>query len=556
MMLSRHLEIHKKYINLPVNRAGTGRIMSFLVDGKTVQQFRILLAEEEPDFWVFADVGEYRGQTLTIEAEDHDLSTGALELITQSEEPAGFEDLYRERYRPQFHFSARRGWINDPDGPVYHKGVYHLFYQHNPYGWTHDNNMYWGHAVSTDLVHWEEQAEALAPDELGAIYSGSAVVDWNNTTGFGDGDDPPIVCMYTSAGERGFPVSEDQPFTQSIAYSNDGCKTLQKYQGNPVIPHIVDYNRDPKVFWYAPQNKWVMLLFMTGFKVGEKPHWEYALFDSPDLKTWKLTSKVVFDIPAGAWPDMFEMPVEGDPQTRKWVIWTSGGTHMIGRFDGRTFTPETEPLVFRYGGSADQVWNDIPSEDGRILQIGWLRSGHPGDGEPGHAGMPFNQQLTFPRELRLRMTDQGPRIFCTPIDAIEKLRVKSHEWKNLELISGRNPLAGVEGELFEIRIEMTVAGAAQVALRIRGHGVTYNVQEQELSCDPQSAPLVLKDGRLSLVVVVDRSSLEVFANEGEVALCTGILPQEDNRSLEITSKDGAAHIDTLVVHELRSIWDA
>ena len=555
-MLSRHLEIDKEYLNLPVHRVGNGRIMSFLVDGKTVQQFRIRLAEAEPDFWVFADVGEYRGQTLTIEAEDHDLSAGALELITQSEEPAGFEDLYRERYRPQFHFSARRGWINDPDGPVYHKGVYHLFYQHNPYGWTHDNNMYWGHAVSTDLVHWEEQDEALAPDELGAIYSGSAVVDWHNTTGFGDGDDPPIVCMYTSAGKRGFPVSEDQPFTQSIAYSNDGCKTLQKYQGNPVIPHIVDYNRDPKVFWYAPQNKWVMLLFTTGFKVGEKPHWEYALFDSPDLKTWKLTSKVVFDIPAGAWPDMFEMPVEGDPQTRKWVIWTSGGTHMIGRFDGRTFTPETEPLVFRYGGSADQVWNDIPSEDGRILQIGWLRSGHPGDGEPGHAGMPFNQQLTFPRELRLRMTDQGPRVFCTPIDAIEKLRAKSHEWKNLELISGRNPLAGVEGELFEIRIEMTVTGAAQVGLRIRGHAVTYDVHKQELFCDPQSAPLALKDGRLSLVVVVDRSSLEVFANEGEVALCTGILPQEDNRSLEITSKDGAAHIDTLVVHELRSIWDA
>lgn len=128
MMLSRHLEFDKEYLNLPIHRAGNGRIMSFLFDGKTVQQFKIRLAEAKPDFWVFADVGEYRGQTLTIEAEDHDLSAGALELITQSEEPARFEDLYRERYRPQFHFLARRGWINDPDGPVYHKGVYHLFY--------------------------------------------------------------------------------------------------------------------------------------------------------------------------------------------------------------------------------------------------------------------------------------------------------------------------------------------------------------------------------------------------------------------------------------------
>ncbi len=562
-MLSRQIKIQHQYLNLPIHREGSvlgendmpaGRIMDFIIGGKIVLEFRTRLADKQPDFWVFSDVSKYQGQTLTIQTEDQDISPDVLELITQSDTPAGFEDLYRERFRPQFHFTSRRGWINDPDGPVYYKGVYHLFYQHNPYGWTHENNMHWGHATSTDLVHWEEQPTALSPDELGTIYSGSAVVDWNNTAGFGNGKDPAIVCMYTSAGKRGFPISQDKPFTQSIAYSNDGCKTFQTYENNPVIPHMIDYNRDPKVFWYAPQSKWVMLLFTTGIKIGEQSYWEYALFDSPDLKTWKMTSKVLSEIPAGAWPDMFEMPVEGDPQSRKWVIWTSGGTYIVGDFDGRTFTPETKPLEFYRSGSADQVWNDMP--DGRIIQISWLRSGHPGDGKPGHAGMPFNQQLTFPRELRLRITEQGPRIFCTPIDAIEKLRAKAHEWKDLELGTDNNPLADLEGELFEIRVEMNITDATEVGLNIRGHAVTYDVHEQKLSCGEQSGPLALQGGRLSLVVLVDRSSIEAFANEGEVAVSAGILPEEDNLSLEIYSKNGVTHIDTLSVYELRSIWSS
>ncbi len=555
-MLHRDIKIGRRYLNLPVHRKGYGRVMSFLIDGSTVEQFRIRLADEAPDFQVFAEVGEYRGQTLTIEAEARDISPDALESITQSDTPAGFDDLYHERYRPQFHFTCRRGWLNDPDAPVFYEGVYHLFYQHNPYGWTHENNMHWGHAVSTDLIHWAEQPEALAPDELGAIYSGSAVVDWHNTTGFAKGGRPPIVCIYTSAGGRNLPISQEQPFTQSIAYSNDGGRTIQKYENNPVMPHVIDMNRDPKVFWYAPEDKWVMLLFMTGLAMGEQRYWEYALFDSPDLKRWKMMSKVVIDKPSGAWPDMFEMPVEGDAANRKWVLWTSGGSYLIGRFDGRTFTPETEPLTFQYGGSADQVWNDIPAEDERVLQISWLRSGHPGDGEPGHAGMPFNQQMTFPRQLRLKMTGQGPRIFCTPIDEIEKLRTRAHQWQDFDLAPNDNPLADIEGQLLEIRIELNLSAATDVGLKIRGFCVTYDPAKQELRCVEQAAPLSLTAGRLSLVVLLDRSSIEVFANEGEVALAVGILPQEDDRSLEIYGRGGGVHIDRLAVYELGGIWDA
>src|SRR5262245_38978807 len=209
--------------------------------------------------------------------------------------------LYNEAYRPQFHFSPRENWTNDPNGLVFYQGEYHLFFQHNPFGinW---GNMTWGHAVSTDLVHWQQLPNAIEPDSLGTIFSGSAVVDWNNTTGFQRGEEKTLITIYTAAGGTS-EASQGQPFTQCIAYSNDRGHTWTKYERNPVLGHMVKENRDPKVVWHAPSRRWIMALYKDGNT--------FAFFASPDLKTWAHLHNL--DVPGCAeCPDFFEMLIAGE----------------------------------------------------------------------------------------------------------------------------------------------------------------------------------------------------------------------------------------------------
>ena len=261
---------------------------------------------------------------------------------------------YGELHRPQFHFSPRTGWTNDPNGLVFYRGQYHLFFQHNPVSvkW---GNMTWGHALSEDLVHWRQVDNAICPDELGTIYSGSAVVDWHNTSGFGSGEAPPIVAIYTSAGDQ---LRPPRPFTQSIAFSADAGRTWQKYAGNPVLAHIRAANRDPKVIWHEPTGRWVMALYLDAN--------DYILLGSKDLKSWQKLSDVTMP-GTGECPDLFELPVDGNGADTRWVFWGAAGAYRVGRFDGTTFTPETESLRAESGpnGYAAQTYSDIPASDGR-----------------------------------------------------------------------------------------------------------------------------------------------------------------------------------------------
>ena len=329
------------------------------------------------------------------------------------------EPRYHESFRPQFHFSPRKNWTNDPNGLVFYKGEYHLFFQHNPTGinW---GNMTWGHAVSPDLVHWTQLENAIHPDKLGTIFSGSAVVDWNNTAGFQTGDEKVIVCIYTSAGK---------PFTQSIAYSNDRGRTWTKYDENPVLKHIIGGNRDPRVFWHAPSKKWVMALYLDRDK--------YGLFGSRNLKEWTKLSDVP---PCGAseCPDMFELPVDGDTQNTRWVFWGGNSNYLIGKFDGTTVTKEAGPFRFEFGNNyyAAQTYNDIPKEDGRRIQIAWMKGGR-------YPGMPFNQQMSFPSVLTLRTLPEGIRLCREPVGEIEKLHDKQHTFKDLLLKPGDDPLKDI-----------------------------------------------------------------------------------------------------------------
>lgn len=241
---SRELTIQHPYLHLPVRNGARKTWMRYVVDGQTVREFEIELAEGKPEFWMPSDVSDWKGRTLRVEIDALPFGSQGLASIAQADELPGLAAVYKEPYRPQFHFSPRYGWTNDPNGMVYYDGEYHLFFQHNPYG-TSWGNMTWGHAVSTDLIHWQELPDAVYPDKLGTIFSGSAVVDWNNTAGFQQGKEKTLVLIYTAAGGTNR-VSRDQKFTQAIAYSTDRGRTWTKYEKNPVLGHIEGETATPR----------------------------------------------------------------------------------------------------------------------------------------------------------------------------------------------------------------------------------------------------------------------------------------------------------------------
>jgi sucrose-6-phosphate hydrolase SacC (GH32 family) len=444
---------------------------------------------------------------------------------------------YSEKYRPQFHFTAQKHWINDPNGLFCYKGVYHMCFQHRPPG-HRDDFKDWGHAVSTDLVHWRQLAtSALTPHKVwGGCWSGSAVVDWHNTTGFQAGDDKPIVAILTNGGS----TAQSPGATQCIAFSTDGGNTFTYYDKNPVLAQLVAANRDPKVIWYAPTEKWIMALYLTGN--------DYGLFASPDLKTWEHLCDVTL---AGVseCPDLFELPVDGDSSHKKWVFWGASGGFLLGTFDGRTFTPEGALHRADYGGNfyAAQTWSDIPVADGRRLQIAWMAGGN-------YPGMPFTQQRNFPTEVTLRTTPEGIEMFRVPVREIEKLRMKEHRWVNVVLHPGNNFFSGLTGELFDICAEFELGDARSFGITVRGEPVEYDVATHTLSCLGKSAPLHPENGRIKLRILVDRTSLEVFGNDGRVVLTSCFLPSDENQQLEMHAISGNVKVVAAEVYPLQSIW--
>jgi fructan beta-fructosidase len=533
----RELAITQPYLNLPVKNGAPKRQVTLAIGQEIVRAFDIELADEAPDFWVFTDLTRFLGQTAVLQVDKLREDSPALQLIQLSGQLKGSENLYRETLRPQFHFSSRRGWNNDPNGLVFYAGEYHLFYQHNPYGWNW-GNMHWGHAVSPDLVHWQELGEALYPDALGTMFSGSAVVDWNNTAGCAQGPEKPIVCIYTAAGGTSS-VSQKQRFSQCLAYSLDRGRTWTKYSQNPVLPHITADNRDPKVIWDAPGNCWIMALYLDKS--------DYALFSSPDLKQWTRLCDV--SLPGTSeCPEFFEIPLDALSSSKRWIFYGGNGRYLIGTFDGKTFGVEGGPHSLNYGNCfyASQTYNDIPSGDGRRIQVAW--------GQINFPGMPFNQMMNFPVELTLRTTEDGPRLFANPVREIERLRGAPYHFHAPTLQSGDLPLPEVHAELMDMTAEFDLREASQVGLTIRGVPVTYDAQSHQLSCLDKKAPLAPENGRIRLRLLVDRTSIEIFGGNGRVYMPMGVLLDSTKPSLGIFARDGDAKAVDLVVHPLRSIW--
>jgi fructan beta-fructosidase len=523
----REIALSHRYLHLPVRTGAAKRRMRLSAEGRTIREFEIELAEGKPEFWVFADLEDFRGKTLRIEPEGLEPGSQALAAIAQADEVPDSDGIYHEAHRPQFHFTSRRGWHNDPNGLVWQAGTYHLFYQHNPYGWSW-GNMHWGHATSTDLVHWKEQPTALYPRQFGDwCFSGSGVVDTHNTGGFQTGGEPPLVVAFTSTG-RG----------ECIAFSNDRGKTWQEYQGNPVVRHA---GRDPKLVWYEPTRRWVMAVYdETGGRQG------IAFHTSADLKHWTFESKIdgFFEC-----PDLFELPVDRASGQRRWVLHAADGKYVLGDFDGRAFrvTSGKDKLQLSYGNFyAAQSFSNTP--DQRRIQIGWANG-------ITFPGMPFNQQMTLSVELTLRSTEDGPRLFAKPVEELRSLRGKTHEWTDLKLTPGTNPLGDLKGDLFEISVDFSPATAGTFGLDLRGTPVVYDSSMQELQCKGVKAPLKPKEGRVRLQVFLDRGSIEVFANEGRVAMSIASLPDDANRSIGVFIRGRPTEVRSLVVHELRSAWD-
>jgi sucrose-6-phosphate hydrolase SacC (GH32 family) len=443
--------------------------------------------------------------------------------------------LYNEKYRPQFHFTPRENWTNDPNGLVYYKGEYHLFFQHNPSGinW---GNMTWGHAVSGDLMHWREVADAIKPDELGTIFSGSAVVDWKNTSGLQTGKENVLVAFYTAAGEFAEPK---KPFTQCIAYSNDRGKTWVKYKNNPIIEHIRDENRDPKVIWYEPTKTWIMALYLNRN--------DFVLMSSNNLKDWEKLQDVTL-AESSECPDFFPLAVEGEAGNVRWVFWGANGRYLLGDFDGKKFTVESGPHESRVGNHyASQTYSDIPESDGRRIQIAWMAKGKFPD-------MPFNQQMSIPCELKLRRFGDDIRLCMLPVKEIGRARGRSMTWKNVVLDPGMNLLSDMSEELFEIQAEIEPRGAAEVGFNLRGNPLVYNVSQKKLSCRNKSVEVTPVAGKIELHILVDRTSIEIFPNEGLMPIFLCFPLDTEDKTIEIFGRGGQAKIRRLRFSKLKSIW--
>ncbi|MDO4557482.1 MAG: 2,6-beta-D-fructofuranosidase [Planctomycetia bacterium] len=553
----REFMVDRRYLILPVRTGAPMRRMTLSIGGRDDRTFDIELAETDvqADFHVSIDLSAYQGESiaLTIDQirEDQLGADSGFGAITLADALPDRVPVYREKDRPSFHLTSRRGWNNDPNGMVYYRGKYHLFWQHNPFGWNW-GNMHWAHAVSDDMVHWKELGDALIPDRFGPMFSGSAVTDWKNSSGLGTEENPPMVAAYTAAGS---------PTVQCMAYSING-KTLTKWDGNPIIDQITPGNRDPKLLWYAPGNHWVLVLYVER-PVNERkegaPIHTFRFFSSTDLKTW--TPESCFDaVDMFECPDLFELPVldangepvvdaDGNPIT-KWVLYAADGQYLTGGFDGKTYTPDGGKQTLWYGRFyAAQTFSDTP--DGRRIQIGWANG-------VTFPGMPFNQQMTIPVELSLRQEAEGHVHMCAiPIRELESLRDPEHasisEWSDGigEPIRYETSKSDAEELLFTYeRIDRH-----PVELRIHSVPLVYDPVKEELRCGDEAnrvvAPLATVNGQIGLRVLIDRGSIEVFDTiGGKIAMSVKTQTEDEGLITEIP-------VDGLVKWErygLKSIW--
>lgn len=521
------IDIDKQYLNLPVSHNEKQEKMTFVVDDNKKLEFVIRLAPDKPDYWVFFDVSAYNGRELKIYYEGNNKG---LTKIYQDNVINGFDTLYREINRPQIHFSSRRGWNNDPNGMVYHEGEYHLFYQHNPFEreW---QNMSWGHTVSKDLVHWEELPLALLPDTMGTMFSGSAVIDYDNTSGFGKDGIPPMVAFYT--------VDSPDNQRQCLAYSLDNGRSFTKYSGNPIIDSKSNWNskdlRDPHVFWYNPGRWWVMVLYERD---------GHSIYTSRNLKDWEYQSHTTGFFEC---PQLFELPVDGKLSNKKWVMYGASGTYMIGSFDGKTFKPEAGKYYYGNGALyAAQTFNNIPDSDGRRIQIGWGRIEHP--------GMPFKHMMLLPTELTLKTTKEGIRLFNSPVKEVSTLEGDEKSWSDLDAETASDILQEFKDDVsFRIKTKIKLSHATDAGLSLNGQQVFRYDLNYNMINGMFYSPEDRTSMEVSADIIFDKTSVEVFVDGGAFSYAIERRSVKDNTD-GFRFFGNNIEVKELKVYSLKSIW--
>ncbi|MCF8261202.1 MAG: glycoside hydrolase family 32 protein [Melioribacteraceae bacterium] len=484
--------------------------------------------------------------------------------------------------------------MNDPNGMFYFEGEYHLFYQHNPFGdkWGH---MSWGHAVSTDMLHWEHLPIALPEEDGVMIFSGSAVVDWNNSSGFGEGNQPPIVAIYS--GRRNF---DDRQF-QCLAYSNDKGRVWVKYSNNPVLDIESNNFRDPKVFWYKETKKWVMVLALS---IERK----VQFYGSENLINWDLLSEFGPEgAVEGVWecPDLFQLPVINEEGKKKWVLEVgigidsvaggSGGQYFVGEFDGIMFSPDlnysdennidhiiladrpTHKALEKcnwvdYGKDFYAVvsWSDIPKSDGRRLWLGWMSNWDYAQEVPT---APWRSVMSIPREIRLKKNDQKYFLVQQPVEELKKLRSLILDDSNIDIDEIHSIL--VSSDLYEMECEIVNPELASLT-------ITFNSTDDEftsLMIDPQNTKIVfnrensgivdfnptfadqmsacnesLDYSKMKIHVFIDKSSIEIFINDGIIVFTNVIYPTEIQKSIKFSSKGTGIKLSRMSLWKLDSVW--
>jgi fructan beta-fructosidase len=476
-----------------------------------------------------------------------------------------------EKYRPQFHFTPEKNWMNDPNGMVYYEGEYHLFYQHYP-----DSNvwgpMHWGHAISKDLLHWEHLPIALYPDSLGLIFSGSAVVDYKNTSGLGAMDNPAMVAIFTQHLMEGEKSGKHDFQTQSIAYSLDKGRTWKMYENNPVIKNPGKHDfRDPKVFWHEASHQWKMILAV-------KDHVE--LYGSPDLKTWTHLSDFGNNAGAhgGVWecPDLFELEVNGSG-AKKWVMLVSinpgavnggsGTQYFIGQFDGKDFKADSENsywLDYGKDNYAGVTWNNVG--DSRKLFLGWMSNWQYATVAPTTA---WRSAMTISRTLALVDTESGLRIASNPVEEMKMLRrdsIKNNSLQSSDLIK----LDTIQHEIdFTIlrekkdsgfEIELSNKNDERLIIGLDGKTNQFYVDRtqcgKEFSKDfggKHFGKRTYSSTDIQLKLFVDASSVELFADDGTLVMTELFFTTEAFSQLKMRAGKGTT-FQTTQLYKLNSIW--
>ena len=552
----KNMTAERDWLLIPASDRGPAASLAILSDGKNILggPRTINPAPDSADYWIPVDISSFKGKTLEIRIEGGDVGAAAMDGIRQSDSREIDPD---EPYRQVYHFTPEFGWTNDPNGMVYLDGEYHLAYQSNPYGTRHCN-MHWGNAVSTDLVHWRDLPFIIAPDELGAVFSGSSAVDSEGAAGFGRN---AIVAMYTSAGDTQ---------KQSIAWSTDRGRSYTKYEGNPVLeePGTVDF-RDPKLLRYG--DRWIVSI-----AAGDR----IAFYESSDLKDWTKLSEFGQDIGAhgGVWecPDLIPMEYEG---RQKWVLVVNihpggpnGGSatqYFIGDFDGKAFTADPLPYPLWIDEGMDNYAGVTFSNTGdRRIFLGWMSNWLYAETTPT---VNFRNGMTIARDLSLRTNGEHLILASSPSPEILGARGRAADFSGglkdgvLEIPELLSENDGAYELCFSVRpgaggkFEMSLYNplGERLVWSFDFNALTVNLDRSASGLTGFSDKFgrsdilghLVKRDRYDMRLFVDRQSSELFINDGDVSFTNTMFPSEAYNSLRLASDD--AEVGGITVYPLK-----